>query len=76
MLGITKNYPKGNIMEYQEFKENAEIEVILTVYVNGNCIWESEHPDTDYLQENLRAVENEINKTLEWTYQDLPERTI
>lgn len=63
-------------MTYQEFKENAEIEVILTVYVNGDCIWESEHADLDYMQENLRAVENEINKTLEITFQDLPERTI
>lgn len=63
-------------MTYKEFSENAEIEIQLAVYVNGNCIWESTHPTTEFLEENLRAVDNEIESTLKLTYEALPERTI
>ncbi len=61
-------------MTYKQFGEQAEIEITLIVKVNDTPVWDTYYQDLDFINDDIRKIEREIESELNYQYQQLPER--
>lgn len=60
-------------MEYNEFAENADININIEVFVNGEKAFGTTAFSTDYLLDFIRPIDKEIERTLNEQWELLPE---
>jgi hypothetical protein len=60
-------------MTFKDFCEKAEIEVTLIVKANDIPVWDREYGDLDFVFDDFRKINAEIESELQSQFYDLPD---